>query len=380
MHEVSVGWVTDSHIDYHQYGLDRRRDDFTRAFGWVINDMIQKKVAFAIHTGDVLHSNRPSSMAIQSMREFQRKMEVANLRMYVNQGNHDYAQPSWIRVVNKNSPSGFIDVDYMNVSDSGLRIYGAPNMSREEFLKHSFPDSDILMLHQAVKEFIGFPHPNALAIAELPSKGRQIVAIGDIHVHRIIDDPAQAACVVGYAGSTELNSESEQEDKYWVELIFRDGKLVDWPKHRIPTRPVIRVTINSEEDTDKSIARIIDKINLNLAVDKEARDPMVFVHYLYSVPGVVDRFKQAFNLDDLILRWSPEFAVPGRKGADGNVVELPDNLTPMDILKTMESTDSAIFRPASQALNPDIDFNAAIDTFIDERLKAIDASQVLDTV
>lgn len=46
--------LSDTHLGYRQYGLIEREDDFYNVFNEIVDKIIDERVDFVIHSGDLL--------------------------------------------------------------------------------------------------------------------------------------------------------------------------------------------------------------------------------------------------------------------------------------------------------------------------------------
>lgn len=377
MDQIKIGWLGDSQLDYAQYGLIRRRDDFIAAMDSALADMRKQGITTVVHAGDFLQSNRPSPWTMSALQEMQRWLIQENMVVLVVSGNHDNARPHWINIINAGGELGFQLIDNVLLNSDGVNIYGLPNMGREDFLKAEFKPADVLVMHQSVTQFIDFPTNNGIDVTELPFDKYQVIAIGDIHIYRIEpiqqllpEKNVQFNCIVGYAGATELNSESESDIKYWIELVFNktaNGVILDkWVPHEIKARPIIRLKIEDISQLD----RLVDetKFQVDKLKEHDIRAPLIFIRYNPTVPGVIERFRKNFDPDEFILRFHPVFRTEKETAVMGAAAaELSIN----DLLKKEVPESSALYPLASQLFNPDMEpdhINASIDAYIEERL------------
>lgn len=387
MQTTKIGWFGDSHLDYAQYGLVRRRDDFLYAVESALQEMLAMGIKRVIHTGDFLQSNRPSPYTMKCLQRMQQHLMKNGMTVYVVSGNHDNARPHWIDVVNAGDAQGFQLIDRKHVDVGGATIYGLPNMSREEFLKEKFKPADILVMHQAIRQFIDFPMPNALDITELPADKYAVIAVGDIHVYKIKRKDHWVAydtskCLIGYAGATELNSESEPDDKFWVELeLSNDDKSGQrmWKcfPHKIRTRPIIRISLDEAELLDKAIDTV--KKAISELKEQDSREPIIFIRYNSRIRGVIERFRKNFDPDLYILRFH---AIFGGAEETEAVINPKAELSIADLLKAEIPEISGLYALASQLFNPELEadqLNVAVDQFIEERLKTDDQSKHTQT-
>lgn len=358
MKTCKLAWVSDSHVGFRQYGLERREHDFRRAFEDAVNCALDAGAGLIIHSGDIIHNNRPSADTIACLQRVHDKLQTAGIDMLVISGNHDFSDPHWLSVVNPtNEGPGIKLIDGMlYTAVSGLKVYGVPWMPKEQFLaqKDKIPAADIILWHGAIQEFIGFPSASALALADLPLERCKLWAAGDIHVNKVIE---HNGVIVGYPGSTELNSESEEDVKVVKILEWDQGtiKVVrDWA---LSTRPIVRLNLKTEADLTAAIEHL-------LPMDSEHKAPIVYVRFPQSIGvNVVDRLKTALNPDRFIIR--PIGVGDTEVEAGATVQQEGAVLTPAELLSSILPADSVIRKPMMQLIDPAVHAESVIDQFID---------------
>ncbi len=374
---MKFGWISDSHIGFQQYGLSERRIDFSVSIKRAITDMMQRGIKIVIHSGDLLHSNRPGPASIMTLLEINELLKQNGAVMWVIQGNHDRTDPNWIKVLaNTDEKTGiqtldFRRIEFADASGTKLSFYGVPYMSAEQFVKHEFKPADVLVMHQMVQEFMEFETSLAVKLPSLPA-GYKLIAIGDVHIHKIIVRPGNPGCFVGYTGSTELYSASETEDKFWIEGTFDINRNLSLLPVPIPTRPVIRVNILKSSTTAADLDLLVTSINASISKDKDFRLPMIFIRYLNTIPDVIAKFQAMFNPQLYILRFQPVFGTRTGEAITGSD-PVEENLSVDDILRTQVITKPELYGIASVMVNQNVDANAAIDEYIETRLRTIKA-------
>lgn len=224
--------LSDTHLGYRQYGLVARENDFLEVFNQAMDEIVEERPDFAIHSGDLFESSRPPTRALMAAQSGFSKLNEAEIPVYGVAGNHDVimrknALPPHIlfkrfglKLLSPKNPS-FIHGDVF--------IGGAPYATKYQskfFVEHlnrieeSAMDykKRILVLHQGLDQYI--PVDYELKIGDLP-RGFNYYALGHIH-DRLVDDYADGK--LAYAGSTELWRFNE------VEAYLKNGKgfyLVD---------------------------------------------------------------------------------------------------------------------------------------------------------
>jgi predicted phosphodiesterase len=372
---MKFGWLADTHLDTVQYGMERRREDFEISFASAVQDMLDRKIRVIIHSGDLINSNRPSPRTMKFLQAIHDRLRAVYAVMLVVSGNHDRTTPHWVETLVGPDPYygiqllDFKTVKYMDkAGDPGLIIYGAPTMSAEQFRKHEFPQADVLVIHQMIKEFVDYEQHDVICLADIPPKYK-LVAVGDVHVHKIIEQPGRPGCYIGYPGSTELKSETEDGNKVWIDCYLApDGQLTLTPVP-IVTRAVLRIDLTQQNvEIDVVIGQVVKWCDGH----PHEREPIIFITYLNTYDQVMPKFKTAFNPDKFILRFKPVFGKVLTRTADGQVVEATDNLTVEDILRGEISTAPELFGIASQLIKSDVDESAALDEFIAGRLRELE--------
>lgn len=374
---MKFGWISDSHLGYVQYGLDRRRLDFERAFESAVDAMLMGfDLKLIVHTGDLLNSNRPGPDAIECLRRVHRKLIENRARMVVISGNHDYTDPPWPTLLEPDPDMLGITVqDHQVFTYESVRFFCLPYVPVERFKQLVWPAADILLCHQQIREFIGFESLNALSVTELPIQNYRAILVGDIHktqIERYQNEGLEHAVPVGYIGSMELCSESEPSVKYWAEVDVGDDKgPIQITKYEIPTRLVVRVSLKKPEDLDPAVEMVRRAYEQAVEHLDDTREPIVFVEYPSTMTDVMDRFKKTFNPDQFILRFKSRLVL----GAPTSVPLPPQEqeLTPVDILRSKLALRGDLLPVAEQLINKDVDANAAADQFIEARLRAIEA-------
>jgi DNA repair exonuclease SbcCD nuclease subunit len=375
--KIKLGWVSDSHLGYSQYGSSKRRRDFALGLKNAVDDMLNNKVNAIIHTGDMFNSNRPSAEDVRDLQHIHNLLIAKGTFLYTIDGNHDHTNPPWPEVLIPNSRGGIVLIStYPKVVIGDLVLRGYSSMSKEALLSRFQEDDmsgiDVLLLHQPIKEFCGFPSPNALAIDDVPDIF-ELTAVGDIHVMDIRQRPSGGW--IGYPGSTEMCSSSECPDKYWIELNFGDRKLVSYDPHKIRTRPVLHWLVNTEAELTAKLDEF-DRLETELK-KTDPREPMLYVKFPTSLSDVIARVRQKLDPDKYIVVLQPIYLNP--ESATGVInplaVQAEDkDISVQDLLNAKVPTEDGLYQIASQMLNPDIDAGKALKEFVEARLAAIEAN------
>lgn len=81
--------LADIHLGHRQYGLWERAVDYARAFTRAVDEVLSKRLPFAVIAGDLFDSRLPSAFAVRvAFRELGR-IRSAGIPVYAVRGNHD---------------------------------------------------------------------------------------------------------------------------------------------------------------------------------------------------------------------------------------------------------------------------------------------------
>ena len=212
--------LADTHLGYRQFGLIEREKDFYEVFGKTIDKIIEEKVDFVIHSGDLFETAKPSPMALLEFQKGLLKLKGAGIPVYAIAGNHDSVarrgsippqvifKKMGLKVI---SP---INTNYMHddVFIAGLPYYSA---SQSKVLKSKLAElskkaanheKSILVLHQGIDKYFGYQYE--LEIGDIPDNFTYY-AMGHIHKY-VCDDFGKGKLV--YPGSGEIWKTDELED------------------------------------------------------------------------------------------------------------------------------------------------------------------------
>jgi len=81
--------LADTHLGRRQFNLDEREEDFYRAFHRIIDKIIEERVDFVVHSGDLFDDKKPSIKALLEVKKGVRKLADAGIKLYTVAGNHD---------------------------------------------------------------------------------------------------------------------------------------------------------------------------------------------------------------------------------------------------------------------------------------------------
>ena len=319
--------LADTHLGYRQFGLIEREKDFYEVFGKVIDKIIEEKVDFVIHSGDLFETEKPSPMALLEFQKGLLKLKGAGIPMYAIAGNHDSVMRKGAippQVIFKKmglkviSP---INTNYMHgdVFIAGLPFYPA---SKSNVLKSKLVDlskkaaeheKSILVLHQGIDTYLNIQYE--LEIGDIPDNFNYY-ALGHIHKY-IASDFGKGKLV--YPGSAEIWKTDELKDYHENGKGFVVVDL-DGPKPQIKRVKIDipRVFIERSLDynnLDSGIAGIKETIK---DYDKQPILKLNINNVDSDTGYVYDMIKE--ELGDLSLMIRPTFNMVGEESIDDIIV------------------------------------------------------------
>ena len=331
--------LADTHLGYRQFGLYEREKDFYEVFEKIIDRIIEEKVDFVIHSGDLFDNSRPSPLALLTFQKCLIKLKNVNIPVYAIAGNHDSVlrkgaippqvlfKKFGLKVI---SP---INTNYMyeDIFIAGLPYYSSSqyknlkNKLSELSKKAANHEKSILVLHQGIDKYFNLQYE--LEIGDVPDN-LTYYAMG--HLHNFINDDFGEGKLV-YPGSSEIWKTTELSDyrkngKGFV-IVDLDGKKpsverikIDLPREFIE-RTLDYDKLGSETDALKQTIKDFDKKPiLNLTVN--------------NVTSASTAHEFITNeLDDFALMIRPKFKVPGEESID-LIIDKENALGPIEVLSS----------------------------------------------
>jgi exonuclease SbcD len=171
----------DLHLGFNQYNEEERFHDFGRAFAYIVDDAIERKVDFFVIAGDLFNKRSINSRTlVQAIAELQ-KLRDANIPVIAIEGNHDKApygdQDSWMWFLNNQGYIHLLTPFFDKTGSMELRDWG--NHSR----------TGTVFSHRGIR-FIGMGYQGSLTSQRMEELGRLLEPSDDFTVlllHSAID-------------------------------------------------------------------------------------------------------------------------------------------------------------------------------------------------
>ena len=210
--------MADTHLGYSQYGLSERENDFFEVFNQAIDEVVNERPDFVIHSGDLFEYSRPPTRALLTAQNGILRLKNGKIPLYAIAGNHDIvmrknALPP--QILYKDFGLKLISPKNSHYIQGDLFIGGAPYASRYnskqlvERLQNIEKSSTgykkrVLVLHQGIDRYIP---EYEIKIGDIPQTFNYC-AFGHIH-ERIVDDFGVGK--LAYPGSIEIWRSNEYE-------------------------------------------------------------------------------------------------------------------------------------------------------------------------
>ncbi len=311
--------LADTHLGYRQYGLIEREKDFYEVFEKVIDKIIEEKVDFVIHSGDLFETATPSPMALLTFQKGLLKLKGAGISVYAIAGNHDAVMHKGaippqvifkklgLKVISTINPTYMHD----DIFIAGLPYYPASHAKAlksklaELSQKATEHDKAILVLHQGIDKYFGYNYE--LEIGEVPDNF-DYYALG--HIHKYVNDKFGKGRLV-YPGSSEVWKTSELPDYhengkgFVVVDLDGDKPIIKRIKIDIP-REFIKKTIeySNLESEISSIKGDIEGLEKKPIINLTINDVESDTREIYAI------IKE--ELGDLALMIRPTFNMAGQ--------------------------------------------------------------------
>lgn len=193
---VRFAHISDTHLGFRQYNLAEREIDFYDSFHEAIDKIIEERVDFVVHTGDLFEHHRPKVDAlIHALKAF-KKLNKEGIKVYAIPGNHDLQirtgfipphalfQDFGVVLLGKKRTSVYLKKEDLFIA--GLpyhhKHYSEILQSRINELSKAADNykKRILLLHQGLDAYLPWEGAHELKLTDLPLNFHYY-ALGHIH-------------------------------------------------------------------------------------------------------------------------------------------------------------------------------------------------------
>jgi len=320
---------SDLHIGMENYtkldpetGLSTRLLDFFKTFDFIVDKAFEEQVDAIIFAGDAYKTRDPNPTQQRGFGERMRKL-AKKIPVILVVGNHD--TPNAEGKANTLDIYSALEIENVWVSrkpellqiptkSGNLQVITLPWLHKNDYkqvaekLKLMYekikPDSPAILASHAEIEGAAFGSEKGLAIGNdvtipLPlfqDKRLSYVALGHIHKHQVLSNPANAGPLIVYSGSPERIDFGEEKEEKGICLVeitstsqvarIKPARSIEWKSQFtfIPTNARGFLTINVDlKTTDLDPTQIVlDEIKKCALADK-------IIRLVINIPAELDK-------------------------------------------------------------------------------------------
>jgi hypothetical protein len=313
------------------------------SFNQIIDYCIQHRLPLILG-GDVLEKKSNSARPIAQLCNGLSRMQAENLDVFYIQGNHEYDRNApwlsvhkWPRHIHKQS-----------VTINGARVYGLDWLPRGE-IQAAFqevpPDTDILIVHQVWKDFMGNVGRTECELTDVHHV--QTVLAGDFHVTKTVESVnAQGQPIRMLSpGSICMQDCGEDPSKFFFVIGQRTDGISDFEFAPVPlkTRRFLDYTVRDQDLLDslcaESLARDIADVRADSTMSAhppEIVKPIVRVKFDKRLPDAYIRLVTAIGesahvfCEALTNKYDAEKRTGTRDGAKNDLLSALSDLLGAD--------------------------------------------------
>jgi DNA repair exonuclease SbcCD nuclease subunit len=288
--------IADTHLGYRQFNLEERERDFYRAFHEAVDQMISEEVDVVLHAGDLFDEPRPPIRALVEAKKGIAKLKRKGVKIVMIPGNHDmimrkgsmapHAIFDGVNVLTLDNPFVVIDdifiggVPFLSKSYRDILLEKIKGL-RKEAAKFK---RSVLLLHQGIDKFL--PHEHELSMGELPGNF-SYYALG--HVHARIEEEFGGGWL-SYSGSTEIWRSEEAKD--WEKkgkgfLLIDSDEMRPQRKSLESVRTFLKTEISTENDIELIKQKLTEHVKPVLSVTIKSEED--FNHLYERVRGELSK-------------------------------------------------------------------------------------------
>jgi len=295
--------TSDLHLSNRTWTHRPIEGDSYYAWDQIVTLAFDNGVEAVILAGDILDKQVNVSEPIHKLLEGVRKLTETGIKVYYNQGQHEYQESPWLQAATK-----AVWLHEQSTSFDGWQIAGCDYQNNEEKLKQFLKselakESSILVCHQVWRDFMGDMAKPQGCFNDIPPNVKYLIT-GDYHMNLIHH---HGDLTVLSPGSTHMRSISEPVDKKVFLIKNYDRKYYTTEKLIIETLPLysrrcIRLNATAAKGSWEVLRLMAEKELATAAAYAEdnvipAEIAMPLLHLLHTSSDIelVGRFKQHFE-------------------------------------------------------------------------------------
>ncbi|MEI7810972.1 MAG: DNA repair exonuclease [Ignavibacteria bacterium] len=268
---------SDTHLGFSdldeldEKGKNVREEDIYKAFSVIVDEIVERKPDFVIHSGDIFHRSSPSNRALVKASELIQRISDAGIPFYIIAGNHDFPKAvstTPIHDLYKGRTRIFSSEAYEIIETEDYIIHALPHINSDEKFRQEASKIEvrtkskpnILVMHLSMPNYLMNEFGERVFPEEYREKIKDFdyVALGHWHSYHNLTKYGN----VFYSGSTEMISDKDSsKPKGFIEVTI-DGKLT---ADFIPIKTRLYKTIVIKDCYTKEKGKIIEEIKAESA-------------------------------------------------------------------------------------------------------------------
>lgn len=261
------------------------RDGF-EALEWLVEEVRKRDIPLVLG-GDVFDVSRPPPWVRNwTCRILSR---IVDRGLYFIQGNHDkHEDEAWL-----DGLDGAVRLSGLPVEVGGRQLVGFDYASQRDLLEQlERVDGGVdVVCHQAFKQGLGFDGAWNADLDDKAWRRFRNVWVGDLHHQQELWDKKKKTRAV-YPGSIWPRSVNESDCASFIVVGQKEDKKghVEYEVHELPRRPIVKVSISSDEDLEKLLGS--EEFMASICpgtyegLPETIRKPVLYVKYYKDVLGV----------------------------------------------------------------------------------------------
>lgn len=349
--------------------------DSVYAFQQIVDLAIERGLP-VIAAGDVIDKQRNGSLVIDNLGRMLRQLGRHRLRLYFIQGQHDLQPVPWLSAIGGRDHAIWVHDQCFKLG--GIVFQGfdwSPADKLAKYLAEEIqPDTDVLVLHQVVHEWMGGVTATEMSFTQIPERVEMVI-IGDYHEKTGVETFTNAAggdVKVLSPGSTCLQSISEPPAKFCY--VLYDDLSVE--AVQLKTRPLLAPRpLSLEEHVDRFVEEAPHQIReaeaeaKALGIPPQIARPIVYVKCVEGLPEAYRRIERAVSPHGFLFY--KELRARAEDEQAALLREHREDLMAKGLLGALDEvvpeTDSEVYRIAHRLLQAK-DPRAELQSLREERL------------
>lgn len=242
---MSFAFIADSHCALRGMRSEIPLEDTLQPLRAAVAHCLLKSLPLVIG-GDLYDTNAPPARLVFQVNKILGQLREKHLPIYLIQGNHDKdPETPWGSLV-----EGVQHIHQQLVDIGGLKVYGldfAPATHITQQIQQ-IPKCDVLVLHQALKQGLGFEGAWNCDLDWVNPELCADVLLGDLHNAREELFSTDKKVRGLYPGVQYMTTVDAPRDPSFIVVTGKTGGHLDYQRVALPCRPFYTVELQKNQD------------------------------------------------------------------------------------------------------------------------------------